>query len=54
MVVATLLLPLTPLGAILGLDPLPISFLLLIGMIVMAYVISAEIAKRIFYSRVKI
>jgi Mg2+-importing ATPase len=53
-VVATLLLPLTPLGGILGLDPLPISFLLLIGIIVMAYIISAEIAKRIFYSRVKV
>jgi Mg2+-importing ATPase len=53
-VVATLLLPLTPLGGILGLDPLPISFLLLIGIIVMAYIISAEIAKRIFYGRVKV
>ncbi len=53
-VVATLLLPLTALGSILGLHPLPILFLLLIGIIVMAYIISAEIAKRIFYSRVKV
>ena len=53
-VVATLLLPLTALGTILGLPPLPLSFLLLIGVIVMAYIISAEIAKRIFYSKVKV
>jgi Mg2+-importing ATPase len=53
-VVATLLLPFSPLGGILGLDPLPISFLLLIGIIIMGYIISAEIAKRIFYSRVKV
>jgi P-type Mg2+ transporter len=53
-VVATLLLPLTALGKILGLQPLPISFLLLIGIIVIAYIISAEIAKRIFYSKVKV
>ncbi len=53
-VVATLLLPLTALGSILGLHPLPILFLLLIGIIVIAYIISAEIAKRIFYSKVKV
>ena len=53
-VVATLLLPLTPLGKILGLHPLPISFLLLIGVIVIGYIISAEITKRIFYSKVKV
>jgi P-type Mg2+ transporter len=53
-VVATLLLPLTALGKILGLQPLPNSFLLLIGIIVVAYIISAEIAKRIFYSKVKV
>jgi len=53
-VVATLLLPLTALGKILGLQPLPISFLLPIGIIVIAYIISAEIAKRVFYSKVKV
>ncbi len=53
-VVATLLLPLTLLGKILGLAPLPISFLLLIGIIVMGYIISAEITKRFFYSKVKV
>ena len=53
-VVATLLLPLTPLGKILGLPPLPISFLLLIGIIVVGYILSAEMTKRIFYSKVKV
>jgi len=52
-VVVTLLLPLTALGTILGLHPLPVSFLLLIGIIVVAYIIAAEIAKRVFYSKVK-
>ena len=53
-VVATLLLPLTRLAGILGLHPLPISFLLLIGIIVVGYIISAEMTKRIFYSKVKV
>jgi len=53
-VVATLLLPLTPVGKILGLPPLPISFLLLIGIIVVGYILSAEMTKRIFYSKVKV
>ncbi|MGH9428711.1 MAG: hypothetical protein ACRD2L_20665, partial [Terriglobia bacterium] len=53
-VVATLLLPLTPLGEILGLHPLPISFLLLIGIIVVGHIISAEVTKRIFYKKVKV
>jgi len=53
-VVATLLLPYTELGSILGLYPLPISFLLLIGIIVMGYIFTAELAKRIFYSKVRL
>jgi len=53
-VIATLLLPVIPLGSILGLYPLPISFLLLIGMIVIGYIISAELAKRVFYSKVRV
>jgi Mg2+-importing ATPase len=53
-VVATLLLPITPLGSILGLYPLPISFLLLVGAIVISYIISAELTKRIFYSKVRV
>jgi len=52
-VVLTLILPFTPLGDIFGFSPLSVSFLLPIGIIVMGYIISAEIAKRIFYKRVK-
>jgi len=52
-VVATLLLPGTALGNILGLYPLPISFLLLIVIIVMLYLIAAEMVKTVFYKKVK-
>jgi hypothetical protein len=34
--------------------PLKISFLLLIGIIVVGYIISAEMTKLIFYSKVKV
>src|SRR5437016_6378685 len=44
-VVLTLILPFTPLGMIFGFSPLPISFLLLVVIIVMGYIISAEMAK---------
>lgn len=50
---ATLLIPFTPLGEIFGLRPLPWSFLLLMGGIVVLYMIAAELAKRAFYRRVK-
>jgi Mg2+-importing ATPase len=53
-VVVTLILPFTPLGVIFGFSSPPISFLLLVGAIVMGYIISAEIAKVIFYRRVKL
>jgi Mg2+-importing ATPase len=53
-VVATLLLPYTELGNMLGLYPLPISFLLLIGIIVMGYIFTAELTKRSFYSKVRV
>ena len=49
----TLILPFTPLGVILGFNPLPISFLLLIGIIVSGYIISAEMAKTVFYRKVR-
>jgi P-type Mg2+ transporter len=52
-VVLTLILPFTALGGLFGFSPLSLSFLLPIGIIVMGYIISAEIAKRIFYKRVK-
>ena len=51
-VVVTILFPFTPLAELLGFQPLPMTILLVIGMIVVLYIIAAEIAKRSFYKRV--
>ena len=51
-VVVTILFPFTPLAGLLGFQPLPITILLVIGIIVVLYVIAAEITKRSFYKRV--
>jgi Mg2+-importing ATPase len=51
-VFVTLMLPLTPLAELFGFSPLPISFLILIGIIVLLYVVAAEITKKIFYKYV--
>jgi Mg2+-importing ATPase len=51
-VVVTILLPITPLAGLLGFQPLPITILLVIGIIVVLYIIAAEIVKRSFYKRV--
>ncbi len=51
-VVVTILFPFTPLAELLGFQPLPITILLVIGMIVVLYIIAAEITKRSFYKRV--
>lgn len=48
----TLLFPFTPLGPVFGFGPLPISFLLFMGVIVILYIIAAEISKKVFYKRV--
>jgi Mg2+-importing ATPase len=40
-VVATILLPITPLAGLLGFQPLPITILLVIGIIVVLYIIAA-------------
>jgi Mg2+-importing ATPase len=53
-VAATLILPFTPLGGLFGFSSLPVSYILLIGIIVLLYIVAAELAKRIFYKRVKI
>lgn len=50
-VVTTLLLPLTPLAGLFGFQPLPVSFLLVMGLIVLLYIGSAEWLKRAFYTR---
>ena len=52
-VIATVVLPYTPLGIIFGFSPMPVSFLLLIAAIVMLYIITAEIVKKVFYQKVK-
>ncbi|MGB8706847.1 MAG: magnesium-translocating P-type ATPase [Dehalococcoidia bacterium] len=49
----TFIFPFTPLGKVLGFQPLPVWFLLVVGMIVALYIIGAEIAKSVFYKRVK-
>ena len=49
---ATLALPFTALGRLFGFAALPLSFLLVMGLIVIAYVLAAEMAKRLFYRKV--
>ncbi|MEI9478334.1 MAG: magnesium-translocating P-type ATPase [Deltaproteobacteria bacterium] len=51
-VVVTILFPFTPLAELLGFQPLPMTILLVIGMVVVLYIIAAEMAKRSFYKRV--
>jgi Mg2+-importing ATPase len=45
----TVALHYTPLGEIFGFSRVPLSFLLLITMIVALYIVSAEIVKAVFY-----
>ncbi len=49
-VVATLLLPVTPLGRLFGFVPLPPLFLALLALILVGYVLSAELVKLWFYA----
>jgi P-type Mg2+ transporter len=53
-VVITLLLPISPLAGLLEFQTLPYSFLLMLGAILLLYIISAELLKRVFYMRVKL
>jgi P-type Mg2+ transporter len=52
-VVMTLILPFTVLGDVFGFSRLPVSFLLTVGLIVIGYIITAEVTKKIFYKKVK-
>jgi len=52
-VVMTLLIPLTPLAGLFGFSPLPVSYLLVMGLIVFLYIASAEWVKRAFYARME-
>ena len=47
-------LPHTPLVPLFEFSRVPLSFLLLIAMIVVLYIVSAEIAKAVFYKKVKL
>lgn len=51
-VLITLALPYTPLSGPLGLVPLKISWLLMLGLITVAYAVATELPKRFFYRRV--
>jgi Mg2+-importing ATPase len=53
-VIVTVILPFTLVGEIFGFTRLPMSFFVLIGIITMAYIITAEIAKTVFYKKVKV
>jgi Mg2+-importing ATPase len=50
----TLLLPFTPLAKVFGFIPLPISFILFVGIIVGLFMVAAEVTKKIFYQIVKL
>lgn len=52
-VAVTLVLPYTPVASLVGFVPLPLSLLGLLGVIVLLYISTAEIAKHIFYRLVK-
>jgi len=52
-VAVTVALPYTPIAPLIGFEPLPIRLLGLLGIIVMLYISTAEIAKHIFYRLVK-
>jgi Mg2+-importing ATPase len=52
-VIVTVIRPFTPVVGIFGFSRLPIAFLLLIAIIVVGYIISAELAKTVFYEKVK-
>jgi len=48
---AAIYLPYSRLAHLFGFHPLPPSFLIALGVIMVSYVITAEIAKRIFYKK---
>lgn len=52
-VAVTVALPYTPIAPLIGFEPMSLRLLGLLGLIVMLYISTAEIAKHIFYRRVK-
>jgi len=52
-VIATLIFPfITPLAKIFDFVPLPMSFLMILGIIMVLYILMAELAKNIFYRKI--
>jgi Mg2+-importing ATPase len=52
-VFAALIFPfITPLAKIFGFVPLPMSFLMILGIIIVLYILTAELAKKIFYKKI--
>jgi Mg2+-importing ATPase len=51
-VIATLIFPFTPVGKIFDFVQLPMSFLMILGIIMALYILTAELAKNIFYKKV--
>ncbi|MCX5845485.1 MAG: magnesium-translocating P-type ATPase [Deltaproteobacteria bacterium] len=51
-VLATLIFPYTPIGPIFGFVPLPVSFLMMMGLIVILYILMAEFVKKVFYKKI--
>ena len=50
----TFVVPYTPLGRLFGFGPLPFAFMALIGVVILLYVVAAEVAKKAFYKFVKL
>jgi Mg2+-importing ATPase len=53
-VVIAAVVPFTPLATLLGFGPMPVAFLLYVGLIIVLYVVAAELVKRVFYKKVKL
>ena len=50
---ATVILPFTLLGRLFGFESVPLSVVIVMAAIVVLYLVSGEVVKRIFYKRVK-
>jgi len=53
-VIVTILFPYTPMGKLFGFAPIPLPYLLTLLLIVVLYIIAAEVAKRFFYKWAKL
>jgi Mg2+-importing ATPase len=52
LVAAALIFPFTPLAKIFGFVSLPMSFLMILAIIIVLYILTAELAKKIFYQKI--